>query len=145
FLGTAVQHLRYSDTSIYFEYRKWLESVLHLNTWDPGYFCTAVAQLAGTFQSVSDTNESLYWKYLDRNLAITQWLWENDGQCDTDGLKAGYNQTRAVMREQWSNDTTVPMDTTLPSMHDLGLDTVLAKHFLYLSIKPQVGGRSASN
>ncbi len=126
----AVQVLANQDTSLYVEYRQWLESVLYLNTTDPGYFCGCVLQIAGTYNSFSDTSETLYWKDENRGLAIGKWLMDHN-LCDSDGIFQNYNATRLSQHEDWLNDTTVPYDTTLPSMHDLGLDTLLAKHFLY--------------
>src|SRR5207249_3558901 len=67
---------------------------------------------------------------------ISVWLMQNTS-CDsaTHDIFAEYNSTRRSQRESWLNDTTVPYDTTLPSMAELGLDTLLAKHFLFQNQK----------
>jgi hypothetical protein len=127
------------DTSIFIETRRWLESVLYLNTTAPSYFCLCVADIGATFQSVSDTSETLTWKDQNCGLAIGKWLWENDPQCDTQDLKRAYNATRSSQREDWLNDTSVLYDTTLPTMAQLGLDTVLEKHLLLSLSKPPQG------
>jgi len=127
------------DTSIFIETRRWLESVLYLNTTDPSYFCLCVAYMAGTFRSVSDTTETLTWKSENCGLAIERWLWMNDPQCDTQDMKRNYNATRSSQREDWLNDTTVLYDTTLPTIAQLGLDTILEKHLLLSISKPPQG------
>ena len=118
------------DTSLWLEGRQWLESVLYLNTTTPEYFCKCVEAIAGTYNSPSDSTESLWWKEMNRGLAIDQWLVDHT-TCDTPGLQNGIYGARASQYSDWLNDTTVPLDTFEPSMHDLGLDTLLARHFLF--------------
>ena len=138
-IGGGMMALAPQDTSIFIETRKWLESVLYLNTTDPNYFCLCVNYIGGTFRSVSDTTETLTWKSENCGLAIERWLWENDPQCDTQDMKRNYNATRFSQREDWLNDTNVLYDTTLPSMAQLGLDTILSKHLLMSVSKPPQG------
>jgi len=115
------------DTTIYLRYRSWLESVLYLNKTDPEYFCMCVEAIGGTFKYASDTTEQLLWKSLNRGLAVLRWLLGNTN-CDTGMLKRYYTDSRISQHQQWENDTTVKLDTTLPSMHDLGLDSILNLH-----------------
>ena len=115
------------------DYRSWLESVLYLNTTDPEYFCQCEDAIAGTWPG-TDSSEQAGWRSDNIQLAVSKWLLENT-KCDSSLLARGWRATRQSMYEQWLNDTTVPFDTTLPSMADLGLDTVLAKHFKYALVK----------
>jgi hypothetical protein len=136
-LANAVQVLSHNDTGLYLRHREWLKTVVYLNTWDPEYFCKAISAIGGTYVSYSDTTEQLYWKEQNRQLAIAKWLIENTS-CDSarHNLSGSYDWTRKSQREEWLNDTTIVWDTTLPSMAELGLDTLLAKHFV---IKPPEG------
>jgi hypothetical protein len=43
-------------------------------------------------------------------------------------LRGEYVQGRLSQLQSWLNDTTVALDTTLPSMHQLGLDSILNLH-----------------
>ncbi|MDP4199991.1 MAG: hypothetical protein Q8922_07325 [Bacteroidota bacterium] len=126
----GAQGLQLKDTAIWTETRAWLESVLYLNTTDPAYFCQCVEALAQCLGSLHDTTEQLMWKDQNRSLAVIRWMLLND-PCDMPNLRFLYNNTRRSQYEQWLNDTTVPYDTTLPSMQDLGLDSLLAIHFKY--------------
>ena len=133
FLQGAVQGLWLEDTDIYNKYRSWLESVMFLNTTDPAYFCSCLLSIATTYHSASDTSETQYWREGNKTLAIDKWCLDNH-QCDSDGVFQHYNQTRASQREDWLNDTSVLWDTTLPSMKDLGLDSLLKLHLIYASV-----------
>jgi len=130
YFSSSLQILAGGDTSLWLESRLWLESVLYLNTTNPEYFCACVEAIAGTFHSASDTSEALYWKEENCGLAIGRWLIQNT-TCDTPLIQNNFNATRSSQYESWLNDTTVPLDTTLPSLASLGLDTLLARHFLY--------------
>jgi hypothetical protein len=122
-MDIAVQNLAYSDPSAYHEYGAWVRSVLYLNTKDPGYFCSAAIRLGNYFVADTDTTMARAYKTLNTGLAIDKWLWQNT-ECDSTGLKQEYNSTRL----SHSGET---YDTTLPTMAELGLDTLLAKHALY--------------
>ena len=141
----ALQPLAESDSSLWLDGRQWLESVLYLNTTNPEYFCACVEAIAGTFNSPSDTTEPLWWKDLNRGLAIDQWLVDHTS-CDTPNIQNGIYGARASQYSDWLNDTTVPLDTTLPPLSSLGgLDTILAKHFLYINDVRQSQPRIISN
>jgi hypothetical protein len=118
-----------SDTSIWLRYRNWLESVLYLNTVDPEYFCQCVGALSSTFSQSSDTTAALRSKATNRALAVIKWLLDNT-KCDTSGNQYTYQSGRREQRRQWLIDTNAyALDTTLPSMHDLGIDSLLNLHF----------------
>ncbi len=127
YMNGAVQGFRPQDTAIYFKYQQWLKSVLYLNTSDPEYFCACVEAFGGTFQYAGDSGEQAYWRTGNRELAVVQWLLQHTN-CDTGMLKHLYRNTRDGEYQAWLNDTTIKLDTTLPSMHDLGLDSMLNLH-----------------
>jgi len=138
-LLASAQSLTFIDTGIWVKTRHWLESVLYLNTSNPEYFCQCVEAIGGTFNSVSDSTETLYWKEENCGLSIGKWLFTNT-VCDTPRLRANYDAVRRGQRSDWLNDTTVPYDTTLPPLSTLdGLDTLLAKHFLYANVNTNQG------
>jgi len=131
-LATAVQTLFYTDTNKYVEYRQWLETVLYLNH-DPQYFCLVAFQIRNTFGSASDTSEILSWKDANRGLAVEMWLYHH-GLCDTASERGDSIGIRSSQKQEWLNDTTVPFDSTDPSLSDLGLDSLFNKELLYASV-----------
>jgi hypothetical protein len=113
------------DSASFARFRNWLESVLYLNTVDPEYFCQDVYTIAGTFYTGHDTTMQLRSKGTNTPLAVYQWLLEHT-DCDTQGLRYDYNSGRGEQYYNWLQDSTAyKLDTTLPSMHDLGLDSLL--------------------
>jgi hypothetical protein len=143
FATQAVVSLGVSDTGLYAQYRHWLESVLYLNRTDPEYFCQCVEAISQTFYA-RDTTEQLIWKGTNRQLAVTQWLLEHT-DCDTHNLRKDYNRARQTQYQDWLNDTTIKLDTTLPSMHDLGLDSILNIHFSGVGPQPTIYARVLSS
>ena len=133
-MSAAVQGLR-KDTSVWLRYRTWLESVLYLNRVDPEYFCICVENIAGTFVSSKDTTEQLGWVATNKSLAVLKGLLDHT-PCDTQMLRRDYTQARKGQYETWLNGTTIKLDTTLPSMHDLGLDSILNLHFSGVGSQP---------
>ena len=126
-MRTAVQSLASSNLALWVTFHNWLESVLYLNTSDPEYFCQCVESLP--FVQASDTTVALVSKATNRGLAVLRWLLQNT-TCDTPVLWREYEDGRGSQRDTWLNDINAyPLDTTLPSMADLGLDTLLARHF----------------
>jgi hypothetical protein len=134
YLQTAFQPLATADSSLYCPYQAWLESVLYLNTTNPEYFCACVEHFVLCPQTDTGGEEE-GWKELNKNLAILRWLIQNT-TCDTPMIQNEFEGARASQYEQWLNDTTVPLDTTIPPLDsaDAGLDTLLARHFLYASV-----------
>jgi len=125
----GVQGLFVHDTSIIRRYRDWLESVLYLNTTDPEYFCQCVYAIAGTLNYPSDTTAVLLNQRTNRGLSVFQWLLLHT-DCDTEILRREYQRGRDAQYVHWlETDTTIALDTTLPSMSDLGLDSLLNLHF----------------
>jgi hypothetical protein len=116
------------DSMVWVNFRYWLISMLYANTVDPNYFCECVRAISGTFYYPSDTGRAIL-HAINLGLAVDQWLLLNTS-CDTPYLWQDYQGSRWAQRQSWLNDTSLPLDTTLPSMHELGLDTVLAKHFI---------------
>ena len=122
----AVLNLGYRNPALYGQYGNWLDSVLYLNTTDPEYFCVCVEQIAIRFQ-----NKTGQWNGFQAQniaLAVVQWLLLNT-DCDTSMLRNEYNSTRESQRQSWLDDTTIHRDTTLPTMTQLGFDSLLALHF----------------
>lgn len=112
----SVQNLWNDDTTSYERFREWIKSVLYLNTTNPRYFCSAVGAIAGTFKT---TNQSL---------AVMKYLIEQK-DCDHADLRESYHQGRISQYEWWLNgDTSIPLDTTLPSLQELGLELLLDRN-----------------
>ncbi len=130
-ISAAEQSLEPNDTGLWLQYQLWLESVLYLNTTNPDYFCQCVENMVVGNPS-DDTSELLAWKGMNKGLAVLRWLIQNT-TCDTPRLLNMFYGARASQYSDWLNDTTVPLDTTIPSLASLGLglDTLLAKHLLY--------------
>jgi hypothetical protein len=152
-MSDAVAHLagNNNDCDLFNQYMQWLESVLYLCTTSPEYFCACVEQMGFTYcpnmsheQRDSTTNTGL---------AILQWLIQNDSICNGPGqphpfgggdsagfLQEQFNQGRSAEILEWQEDSAqgihYPLDTTLPTLKSLGLDTLFAKHFLYASVSP---------
>ncbi len=115
-------------------FRQWLESVLYLNTVNPEYFCADVEQIGGTFSYFGNDWDSEL-AVTNEGLAVTKWLIDSGG-CNTSELQGEFDQGRSNEYQAWLLDTTRPYDTTLPSMHDLGLDSILSRQAQYLGVNP---------
>jgi hypothetical protein len=109
-----------------FIFRAWLISAFAWNPHDPTYFCADVETIMQTF----GTKDTSWWVQNDvqnRGLSVLYWLIHNP-LCTNYSDSQGYTNGRGSQRETWFNtqDTNeVPLDTTIYSMHDLGLDSVL--------------------
>jgi len=133
-IGSALSHFG-NDDAHRANYLSWLKSVLYLNTVDPEYFCACVRQMAGTLPLPHDTTAGRVSRATNITLSVWHWLLLNTS-CDTPTLWQNYELTRQTQIEQWQNDPTAyTLDTTLPPLSTWGLDTLLAKHFLYASVK----------
>jgi hypothetical protein len=120
-----------SSPDCWTEFRQWLLNVLPLRH-DAGWFCADVNAISGTFSDAAgsgnaDSLSLITLENTNKSLAVLQWLIQNP-LCNNPGLQEEYINTRGSQRSAWINtqDTSlVKLDTTLPSMHDLGLDSVL--------------------
>ena len=116
------------------EYLGWLKSVLYDDTIHPEYFCACVEAIQSCVPLPNDTTPGWQSRTINYGLAVQRWLILNTA-CDSPTLWKEYKQSRLSQFEQWQNDPSAyPLDTTLPTMQDLGLDTLLNKHFLYASV-----------
>jgi hypothetical protein len=138
--NAARQSLEGTDSTFWLQSQLWLQSVLYLNTTNPEYFCACVEAMQ--VAPPTDTGEVQGWIDLNKGLAVLRWLIQNT-TCDTPTLQNEFDGARASQYSSWLNDTTVPLDTTIPSLASLGLglDTLLARHTLYASVSnpPQPG------
>jgi len=104
-------------------FRTWLISALAWNPHDPTYFCADVEQIA-----FADTNRSYVAgnTALNKGMSVLYWLIHNP-LCDNPDDDELYTGSRGSQLREWrdNQDTTKPLDTTIYSMHDLGLDSVL--------------------
>jgi hypothetical protein len=118
------------------DYFAWLKSVLYLNTTDLGYFCACVEAIAGELPAPPTVWPDTGYNY---PLSVYQWLIQNT-PCSPKSLRDLYNAGRADQYRMWANDPTrYKLDTTLPTMQQLGLDSLLAQHFQFVSgVKPPV-------
>ncbi|MBS1904960.1 MAG: T9SS type A sorting domain-containing protein, partial [Bacteroidetes bacterium] len=116
-LSGAAQLYDPTDTFRYARFREWLLSVLYLNTTDPLYYCTCVGVMAGTFTfgPVNPPNAALaIWKYLI-----------DSSNCSKSDFQDLYDNTVRSRHDSWlRGDTTIPEDTTLPTLDQLGLDAI---------------------
>src|ERR1035437_7278218 len=120
-------------------YLSWLESLLYLNTSNPAYFCACVEEVANTLPLPPDTKPGNVSRWTNVGLSLIAWLIHNT-TCDTPALAQQYDWSRQNQFEQWANNPgAYKLDTTLPTMQQLGLDSLLKKHFQYVSgVKPPV-------
>ena len=109
----AVKLYAPNDTTRYDRYREWLISVLYLNTTKSAYFCACMQSIAGSYQ---------YGKYYPLGyLAVIKYLRGNQS-CDDVGLEKEFTKD-STYDAQHGYDV-----THLPSMQDLGLDSILRLH-----------------
>ncbi len=136
-MGMDVQELEASDTSLWHDFQGWLRSVLYLNTTNPAYFCQCVQEINPRLYFVPDVRGQAGMYQTDTSLALLYWV-INHTSCDTPFVAHLYWQSRLSQYQTWQTDSSIgnhyPFDTTLPTMHDLGLDTLLDRHFLYADV-----------
>ncbi len=118
YIRVAVGNNLQEDSTRTDRLREWLKSVLYLNRWDPNYFCQCVWTISQCYHT---TNECL---------AILKYLIE-ETRCSSsrkDNITT-YKEGRSWQWQHYLNsgvDTSlVHLDTTLPSLHELGLDSLL--------------------
>ncbi len=110
YLDNAVQQYDPDDTTRYDRYREWMISVLYLNTTNPYYYCNCLGSIAGTYQ---------YGKYYSTNagLAVFKYL-RTIKPCDDKGLEEEITKDSLALLKR-------RLDTTIPSLEDLGLGFLL--------------------
>jgi hypothetical protein len=121
-------------SSCWLDFRTWLLSALPWNTSSVQYFCADVETIGGTFGSPSDTTWDRENYSTNSSLAVLQWLIQNP-LCNNPDDQEEYVNTRGSQAQTWLDNypNLNGLDTTLPSMHDLGLDSVL-KYGLRLGV-----------
>jgi hypothetical protein len=99
------------------EMRNLLFQALHLRNDDP-WFCLDVEFIGGTFEMDSES----------ATLTVLKFLLENP-RCSAfhDRFGAEYSHSRFVQFDSWRSSAppNATFDSTLPTMHDLGLDSLL--------------------
>jgi hypothetical protein len=111
----------------YLDYREWLKSVLYLNTVDSNWYCADAFSIITSFRAFIPPNG------YDANatLAVVTYLLSS-GKCPLwiNDLTEDYVKIRAYQRQHWidtslTDSNRYKLDTTLPSLHSLGLDILL--------------------
>jgi hypothetical protein len=105
------------------EFREWLKKVLYYNP-DERYYCADVGEILGTFEWFDSVRGH------DRlgAIAIAQYLLDSKKCADSlnvEFLKEGIEDEYRLHYEKWrdtvQDSLKTPLDTTLPSLEDLGL------------------------
>jgi hypothetical protein len=105
---------------------QWLLSVLPLRH-DAQWFCDDVGAIMGSLDDEPDTNYQQRNTEGNRGMSVLYWLIHNPA-CDNSGLNQLYVNSRGSQISTWldTQDTSkVPLDTTIYTMQQLGLDSVL--------------------
>jgi hypothetical protein len=112
------------------DFQQWLLSALAWNPGDPNYFCADVRTIMGT---VTTGNVDTSWQQnnteTNRSLSVLYWLIHNP-LCFNPLDSELYVNSRGSQYETYLNwpgldRDTVPFDTTIYTMQQLGLDSVL--------------------
>lgn len=120
-LHAAMQGLEVTDTMIRLKHREWLKSVLNLPTSNPFYWCKGVQFIAGTYASMNEA------------LAIIKFLID-ETDCNSQGLRDLYDESRRSQYDTWrQGDTSIALDTTLPSLDSLDLEILLQRNAVFSS------------
>lgn len=123
-IGSANSFRHPDDKYRFTEYREWLKKVLYYNLAEL-YYCNDVSEILGTFYWFDDIRG----KDFNGSNAIIKYLLES-GKCMSDSeVKAFYLQkyyeNRQSQIQHWrdtvKDSLKTPIDTTLPSLEDLGL------------------------
>jgi hypothetical protein len=123
-LASNLQEYDQTDTNRYRRHRDWLISVLYLNSTNM-YYCTCLESIAGTYKYDHIPNA---WLGVIKFMLTTS-------SCYSASLATEYTATINNRHNLWlQGDTTIPEDTTIPSLHELGLDFLLTHN----SVSPSV-------
>ncbi len=107
-------------------FRQWLISALAWNTNSPDYFCSDVFAIMQTF-GTTDTSWTAENTATNEAMSVLYWLQHNP-LCYSSYDSEFYANGRGSQIRAWldTQDTaTNPLDTTIYTMHQLGLDSVL--------------------
>jgi hypothetical protein len=111
----SLQFINTDDTSRYRKFREWLISVMFLNTENPMYFCAVMDAIAGTY--LFSEGE----RVPNARLTIYKYMMENN-ECPGFDWEGRYRDVINARLYYWrQGDTTVPFDSTLHDLDDLGL------------------------
>jgi hypothetical protein len=118
---STANEARSSDNGRYEEYREWLKSVLYLNP-SSEYYCADVGAIFNTMFWFDDEHG----RHQNGTCAIIKFLLEENKCPDaTEYFINAYNATRQSQLKHWrdtvQDSLVTPLDTTLPSLEDLGL------------------------
>ncbi len=105
---------------------QWLLSVLPLRQ-DAQWFCADVFAIMGSLDDEPDTNYQQRNTEGNRGMSVLNWLIHNPA-CNNSGLDQLYLNSRGSQISTWldTQDTdSVKLDTTIYTMQQLGLDSVL--------------------
>ncbi len=105
---------------------QWLLSLLPMRT-DAQWFCTIVQAVSGSLGDSPDSSWSQVNTSTNKGMSVLYWILHNP-ICTNSVDSELYVNGRGSQIRTWldTQDTSkVPLDTTIYSMHDLGLDSVL--------------------
>jgi hypothetical protein len=112
----GIQGSNLSDTSRYRKYRYWLISVLFLNKVDPYYFCHAMYSIMQTYAYSEQV------RFPNAGISICRWMISHN-MCPMYPWHSIDSATLASRYYYWSQgDTSIHLDSTINTMHELGLD-----------------------
>jgi hypothetical protein len=109
-----------SSPASYANFREWLKSVLWLGPMYPGWYCACTQDIFGSYVGFDDGAN------LNAALAIIRYL-DSSGRCNFDGTDTQILAERhmlwidSVNSRHNGDSIDFPMDTTLPTIDDLGL------------------------
>ncbi len=109
------------------DFRSWLLSALAWNPGNSDYLCADVQVLAGAMTAGIDTTWQQINTGTNRSMSVIYWILHNP-LCTNGYDSELYQNGRGSQIRTWldTQDTdSVKLDTTIYSMHDLGLDSVL--------------------
>lgn len=121
FLQTAnVTSLSEDNKEYWVDYREWLKKVLYYSP-DTSYYCADAMEINSTFHYFPGRGFDV-----NGALAVVKYLFES-GKCPKDSAWyfSTWGPTREAQLKHWQDTVTnpeaTPIDTTLPSLEDLGL------------------------
>jgi hypothetical protein len=113
------------DPNRFYELLDWLKSVLYLNTTDSNYYCGDVNTIFHNFQYLPERGEGDYlgcltiMKYVRESGRCP--MWDNYNQRYDELYRFYMDETVKRWQDSVKDSIATPIDTTLPSLEDLGL------------------------